>query len=65
MVMKQVRDAMAGILDKTTLAQVCRRVDEARENAAQGSQEYDPRRSCTTSRNSLAIPVGQFARASH
>lgn len=42
MVMKQVRDAMAGILDKTTLAQVCRRVDEARENAGQGSQEYDP-----------------------
>lgn len=30
MVMRQVRDSMAGILDTTTLAQVCRRVDDAR-----------------------------------
>jgi Rrf2 family protein len=29
-VMRQVRDATATILDNTTLAQVCRRVDEAR-----------------------------------
>lgn len=33
MVMREVRDAIAAILDHTTLAQVCRRVDEAR-NAA-------------------------------
>lgn len=35
-VMKEVRDAMASILDKTTLAMVCRKVDERRseiENA--------------------------------
>lgn len=30
MVMKQVRDATAEILDRTTLADVCHRVDEAR-----------------------------------
>lgn len=30
MVMRQVRDAIADILDRTTLAEVCRRVDEAR-----------------------------------
>lgn len=30
MVMRQVRDATAAILDRTSLAQVCRRVDEAR-----------------------------------
>ena len=30
MVMRQVRDSIAGILDTTTLAQVCRRVDDAR-----------------------------------
>jgi Rrf2 family protein len=30
MVMREVRDAIAGILDSTTLAQVCQRVDEAR-----------------------------------
>lgn len=30
MVMREVRDAIAGILDSTTLAQVCHRVDEAR-----------------------------------
>lgn len=29
MVMREVRDAIAGILDQTTLAQVCRRVDDA------------------------------------
>ena len=33
MVMREVRDAMAAILDRTTLAQVCRRVDEARVHA--------------------------------
>jgi Rrf2 family protein len=32
MVMRQVRDATAAILDGTTLAQVCRRVDDARAN---------------------------------
>ena len=30
MVMREVRDAIAGILDSTTLAQVCQRVDQAR-----------------------------------
>ena len=30
-VMREVRDAVAQILDSTTLAQVCHRVDEARE----------------------------------
>ena len=30
MVMRQVRDATAAILDSTTLAQVCRRMDDAR-----------------------------------
>lgn len=33
MVMRQVRDATAEILDKTTLAQVCRRIDDARTQA--------------------------------
>lgn len=33
MVMREVRDAMATILDKTTLAQVCGRVDDARAAA--------------------------------
>ncbi len=33
MVMREVRDAMAAILDHTTLAQVCHRVDEARAEA--------------------------------
>ena len=33
MVMREVRDAMAAILDKTTLAEVCRRVDAARAEA--------------------------------
>jgi Rrf2 family protein len=31
-VMRQVRDAMAAILDETTLAMVCKRVDEARKS---------------------------------
>ena len=31
--MREVRDAMAGILDNVTLAQVCQRVDEARTAA--------------------------------
>jgi Rrf2 family protein len=31
MVMREVRDAIADILDHTTLAMVCRKVDEARE----------------------------------
>jgi len=30
-VMKEVRDAMAGILERTTLASVCRQVDSARQ----------------------------------
>jgi Rrf2 family protein len=30
LVMREVRNAIAGILDRTTIAQVCRRVDEAR-----------------------------------
>src|SRR6202171_993659 len=30
-VMRQVRDAMAAILDETTLTMVCRKVDQARE----------------------------------
>lgn len=33
MVMRQVRDATAAILDRTTLAQVCRRVDDAKAQA--------------------------------
>lgn len=33
MVMRQVRDATAAILDNTTLAEVCSRVDEARAKA--------------------------------
>ena len=33
LVMREVRDAIAGILDKTTLAQVCQRVDDARAEA--------------------------------
>ncbi len=31
LVMKQVRDATAAILDRTTLEQVCRKIDETRE----------------------------------
>lgn len=33
MVMRQVRDATAAILDQTTLAEVCRRVDDAKAYA--------------------------------
>jgi Rrf2 family protein len=36
LVMREVRDAIASILDRTTLAQVCRRVDEARASRADG-----------------------------
>jgi DNA-binding IscR family transcriptional regulator len=32
MVMREVRDAIAEILDHTTLAMVCRKVDQARES---------------------------------
>ncbi len=35
MVMRQVRDATAAILDRTTLAQVCLSIDEARASAGQ------------------------------
>jgi Rrf2 family protein len=35
MVMREVRDAIAEILDRTTLADLCRRMDEA-QSAAQG-----------------------------
>ena len=36
MVMREVRNAMADILDQTTLAQVCTRMDEARQTAHDG-----------------------------
>ena len=36
MVMREVRDAMAAILDKTTLAEVCGRIDDARAAAHDG-----------------------------
>jgi Rrf2 family protein len=39
LVMREVRDAMAKILDSTTLADVCRRVDEARAEIAEPSHE--------------------------
>ena len=41
-VMKEVRDAMAGILERTTLASVCRKVDVAKQkrNGPEG-QFYD------------------------
>lgn len=35
LVMREVRDAIAEILDRTTLADVCRRMDDAREQLAQ------------------------------
>lgn len=38
MVMRQVRDATAAILDRTTLAQVCRRVDDARATELQSAE---------------------------
>ena len=39
MVMREVRDAIAGILDSTTLAQVCQRVDEARADCDSSERE--------------------------
>jgi Rrf2 family protein len=38
MVMREVRNAMATILDQTTLAQVCARMDEARQSAQDGDE---------------------------
>ena len=38
MVMREVRDAIAAILDRTTLAQVCRRMDDARAAADNGER---------------------------
>lgn len=35
-VMKEVRDAIAAILERTTLAMVCEKVDQARERIADG-----------------------------
>lgn len=35
LVMRDVRNAMAGILDRTTLADICRRVDTARADTVQ------------------------------
>jgi hypothetical protein len=35
--MREVRDAIAGILDHTTLASVCRKVDQARLEQAPAS----------------------------
>ena len=32
--MKEVRDSIAQILERTTLASVCRKVDQAKEKAA-------------------------------
>ncbi len=40
MVMKEVRDATARILERTTLATVCRRVDEAK-NQREGGLQFD------------------------
>ncbi len=40
MVMKEVRDATARILERTTLASVCRRVDEAK-NQREGGLQFD------------------------
>lgn len=39
-VMREVRDAIAGILDHTTLASVCRKVDQARLEQAPASAWY-------------------------
>jgi len=39
LVMREVRDAMARILDSTTLADVCKRADDARAAATADSQE--------------------------
>jgi Rrf2 family protein len=41
MVMREVRDAIAGILDGTTLAQVCHRVDEAKADIEGAAHEQD------------------------
>jgi len=43
MVMREVRDAMAAILERTTLAMVCRRVDQAqrRQQSAPGVMLYE------------------------
>ena len=38
LVMREVRDAMALILDRTSLAEVCRREDAARAEAEQGQE---------------------------
>lgn len=39
MIMRQVRDSTAAILDHTTLADVCRREDEARAKCAEAEEE--------------------------
>jgi Rrf2 family protein len=42
MVMREVRDAIASILDRTTLSMVCRKVDQARQKKdARGAPTYD------------------------
>jgi DNA-binding IscR family transcriptional regulator len=43
MVMREVRDAMAAILERTTLATVCRRVDQAqqKQHRAPGAMLYE------------------------
>jgi len=42
MVMREVRDAMVAVLDRTTLASVCRRVEQARQKqAGPGKIAYD------------------------
>jgi Rrf2 family protein len=43
MVMREVRDAMAAILERTTLAMVCRRVDQAqqKQQRARGALLYE------------------------
>jgi len=38
MIMREVRDAMVTILDQTTLAQVCARMDEARQSVHGGDE---------------------------
>jgi hypothetical protein len=40
--MKEVRDSIAGILERTTLASVCRKVDQARQKQRPpGTLAYD------------------------
>jgi Rrf2 family protein len=39
LVMREVRDAIAGILDHTTLSQVCHRVDDARAESRSAEDE--------------------------